>query len=155
MKVLMVCLGNICRSPVAEGVLRKLATDKGLNIEIDSAGTAGYHVGSHPDRRSTKNAKKNGVDISNLVARKFSVNDFDNFDRIYALDANNLREIHHLARNEEDKKKTDLLLNILFPAQNKAVPDPYYGFEKDFEEVFQLIHAACDKITDELIKELK
>lgn len=155
MKVLMVCLGNICRSPVAEGVLRKLATDKGLQLQVDSAGTAGYHVGSHPDKRSIKNAQKNGVDISNLVARKFSVTDFDNFDRIYALDANNLRDIHQLARNDEDKKKSDLLLNALFPGQNNAVPDPYYGGEKEFENVFQLIYEVCDKITDELVKELK
>jgi len=152
MKILMVCLGNICRSPVAEGVLRHLATNKNLNIEVDSAGTAAYHVGEHPDHRSVKNAKKNGVDISKLKARKFLIADFENFDRIFVMDESNYKNVISLTSISKHHEKVDFLLNHAFPGENLPVPDPSYGLEKDFEEVFQLIFKACDKLTDNLMK---
>lgn len=151
----MVCLGNICRSPVAEGVLRKLACDKYLQITIDSAGTSGYHIGETPDKRSIENAYKNGVDISKLKARKFDVSDFKKFDKIYVMDTSNLKDVVQLTTKQEEKIKVDLLLNVLHPSQNKPVPDPYYGSEQDFEDVFQLIYTACDKLTDDLLKQIK
>jgi protein-tyrosine phosphatase len=151
MKILMVCLGNICRSPVAEGVLRHLSVKKNLALDIDSAGTAGYHIGEQPDKRSIKNAKKNGVDISKLKARKFSIADFDEFDRIFVMDENNYKNVISISSEKHHHQKVDFLLNQLFPGKNLPVPDPYYGNENDFENVFQLIYKACDKLTDELI----
>ncbi|MDP2388664.1 MAG: low molecular weight protein-tyrosine-phosphatase [Bacteroidota bacterium] len=149
-KVLMVCLGNICRSPVAEGVLRHIADKKGLKLLVDSAGTANYHVGESPDKRSVANAKKNGVDISMLRGRQFHVRDFDEFDHIFAMDESNLKNVLTLARNEEHKQKVELLLNTIHPNKNLPVPDPYYGTEKDFEKVFELVHKACDEFTERL-----
>jgi protein-tyrosine phosphatase len=151
MKILMVCLGNICRSPVAEGVLKHLSTKKNLALDIDSAGTAGYHIGEQPDKRSIKNAKKNGVDISKLKARKFSKADFDEFDRIFVMDESNYKNVISISSEKHHHSKVDFLLNQLTPGKNLPVPDPYYGNEKEFEDVFQLIYKACDKLTDELI----
>ena len=151
MKILMVCLGNICRSPVAEGVLKHLSTKKNLALDIDSAGTAGYHIGEQPDKRSIKNAKKNGVDISKLKARKFSTADFDEFDRIFVMDENNYKNVISISSEKHHQQKVEFLLNQLLPGKNLPVPDPYYGNEKEFEDVFQLIYKACDILTDELI----
>ena len=118
MKILMVCLGNICRSPVAEGVLRHLSVKKNLALDIDSAGTAGYHIGEQPDKRSIKNAKKNGVDISKLKARKFSKADFDEFDRIFVMDENNYKNVISISSEKHHHQKVDFLLNQLFPGKN-------------------------------------
>jgi protein-tyrosine phosphatase len=148
--VLMVCLGNICRSPLAEGILRKKTQELSLNITIDSAGTSDNHVGQHPDKRSILNAKKHDIDISKLKAREFKVSDFDTFDYIYVMDSYNHANVIALARNENDRKKVELILNIAFPNSNKAVPDPYYGGEKEFEQVFQLLNTACEKIARSL-----
>jgi protein-tyrosine phosphatase len=155
MKILMVCLGNICRSPVAEGVLRHLSVKKNLALDIDSAGTAGYHIGEQPDKRSIKNAKKNGVDISKLKARKFSIADFDEFDRIFVMDENNYKNVISISSEKHHHQKVDFLLNQLFPGKNLPVPDPYYGNENEFENVFQLIYKACDKLTDVLSEDKK
>lgn len=147
----MVCLGNICRSPLAEGILRHKTTH--LDIYIDSAGTSGdYHLGSHPDRRSIANAKKHGIDISKLKARKFTVEDFDAFDHIFVMDNYNHADVLALARNESDKNKVDLILNLAFPDKNIPVPDPYYGGEEGFENVYQLLDKACDEILKMLQK---
>jgi protein-tyrosine phosphatase len=145
MKILMVCLGNICRSPLADGIMRKLVQDYNLDWTIDSAGTGNWHVGETPDRRAIQTAKKFGVDISGLCARQFSVKDFDEFDKIYVMDASNYQDVIALARNEEDKKKVDLLLNLTHPKMNKTVPDPWYD-ETLFEPVFKMIEEACKKI---------
>ena len=145
MKILMVCLGNICRSPLAEGILRDKLEKKGfIHIEVDSAGTSAYHIGEHPDKRSIRNAKSHGIDISKLRGRQFTASDFDEFDRIYVMDSSNFSNVIHLARNEDDTGKVKLILNELEPGSDMAVPDPYYGGENGFEHVFQLLDKACE-----------
>lgn len=140
----MVCLGNICRSPLAEGILKSKITSK--NSFVDSAGTAAYHIGNQPDERSVLVAKKHRIDISNQRARKFSTEDFDNFDLIFAMDENNFQDILKLARNNSDKQKVKLILNEIHLNTNKSVPDPYYGSSDGFENVFQLLDEACEII---------
>jgi len=151
-KILMVCLGNICRSPVAEGVMQRKIEKYKLDAIVDSAGTAGYHIGEQPDERSMANARKHSIDISNLKARKFSDEDFKKFDLIYVMDANNYNDVLKLASSEYDKSKVDLLLNISMPQKNQAVPDPYYGNEDGFEKVFQLVDEACELLARKLFK---
>lgn len=146
----MVCLGNICRSPVADGVMQEKIKKYQLNAMVDSAGTAAYHIGEHPDARSMANARKHGVDISSLRARQFTVNDFDHFDLIYVMDSSNYRNVLSLARNENDKAKVDLLMNVLEPGKNKSVPDPYYGGDDGFEQVFKMVNEACDALAKKL-----
>jgi protein-tyrosine phosphatase len=151
--ILMVCLGNICRSPVAEGIMRHKLQKMELNIRVDSAGTANYHVGENPDARSVKNAQRNGIDISSLNARQFKVNDFDNFDIIYAMDEQNKQNILKLARNKNDELKVQLILHELEDEVVQSVPDPYYGSEADFQLVFDLLNKACDKAVLRLSKQ--
>lgn len=150
--ILMVCLGNICRSPLAEGILRSKIEKMNLDINIDSAGTANYHIGEHPDNRTIANAKKHGVDISKLKARQFSVDDFDKFETIFAMDSSNYSDIIALARNENDKRKVEMILNRIYPSSNMAVPDPYFGDEQGFENVFILLEKACDVIAKSIQK---
>lgn len=141
-KILMVCLGNICRSPLAEGILKsKLPTDA---FEVDSAGTGGWHAGEHPDKRSILTAKNHRIDISNQRARQFKLADFQDFDYIFAMDNNNYRDIIRLAPDEASKNKVRLILNELHPGENISVPDPYYGGQAGFEQVFNLLDEACD-----------
>ena len=144
MKVLMVCLGNICRSPLAEGILKS----KSKNIIVDSAGTAGYHIGNKPDIRSIEIAKKYNLDISDQRARQFNTNDFNIYDKIYAMDNDNYSKIISLAENQKEIDKVDLILNESYPNQYKSVPDPYYGGEKGFENIFHLLNNACEKIIE-------
>jgi protein-tyrosine phosphatase len=150
MKILMVCLGNICRSPLAEGVLRHKANERGIHVTVDSCGTSNYHIGQEPDSRSVENALKNGVDISSLRARQFSKADFEHFDRIFVMDQSNHNNVMALATNEIHRNKVDLFLNILQPGSNRAVPDPYFGGAEGFQHVFDLIDEACEKLLDEL-----
>lgn len=149
-RILMVCLGNICRSPLAEGIMQQLIDAKNLPAMVDSAGTAGYHIGESPDRRSVESGRSHGVDISHLRGRQFGVADFDNFDQIYVMDKSNYSNVLALARGEEDKNKVELLLNISHPDQFMDVPDPYYGGPQGFENVYQLINEACEKIAENL-----
>jgi len=146
MKILMVCLGNICRSPLAEGILKHKVKAAGLNWQIDSAGTNGYHIGEAPHRLSQKVAKLNGIDICDQKARQFSKEDFNSYDKIYALADDVVDEIKWIAKEKYDPKKVDLLLNELHPGQNLSVPDPWYGPEPGYHEVYKLIEAACDAI---------
>lgn len=146
MSYLMVCLGNICRSPLAEGILRDKAERMNLDISIDSAGTSNYHIGQHPDNRTVLNAKQHGIDISKLKGRQFQVEDFDKFDTIFVMDSSNYSDVISLARNENDKRKVELILNRVYPNSNMAVPDPYFGGEQGFENVFILLEKACDVI---------
>lgn len=144
----MVCLGNICRSPLAEGILKHKAKNK--NIFVDSAGTASYHIGKLPDNRSIEIANKYGIDISNQRARQFSEEDFDNFDKIYAMDTHNYASIISLSRNQSDREKVDLILNEINPKSFNSVPDPYYGHGDGFQKVYDMLDEACDNIMKKL-----
>lgn len=138
MNILMICLGNICRSPLAEGILRtKLTTD----FFVDSAGTGGWHAGQSPDERSIKTARNYGIDISNQKARKFTVSDFDTFDHIFVMDQSNFKDVLNLAPDDVAKSKVALILG-----PSKEVPDPYYGGQDGFEKVYQLLDQACEEI---------
>ncbi|MBN4085366.1 low molecular weight phosphotyrosine protein phosphatase [Flavobacteriaceae bacterium AH-315-B10] len=147
-KILMVCLGNICRSPLAEGIL-KSKLPKNI-FYIDSAGTANYHIGEQPDRRSIAIAKKYGIDISAQEGRQLVVSDFDAFDYIYAMDSENFNNIVNLARNSEDVSKVKLILEELNDSSITNVPDPYYGGEQGFENVYELLNEACEIIANKL-----
>lgn len=146
MKILMVCLGNICRSPLAEGILQHKAQQHGLNWTIDSAGTGGYHNGEPPHKLSQKVAKLNGIDISTQCARQFVKEDMELFDRIYVMDASNYNDVKRISRDLWNEAKTDLLLNALYPGENRGVPDPWYGTEQGYHEVFEMVSKACDNI---------
>lgn len=149
----MVCLGNICRSPLAEGVLRDKLEKAGISAIVDSAGTANYHVGQSADPRSIESGASHGIDISGLKGRQFEVADYDNFDWIYVMDKSNYRNALSLARGDNDKAKVDLLLNLSNPDQFLNVPDPYYGGPQGFENVYQMIDEACDVIIQNLQRE--
>ncbi len=142
MKILMVCLGNICRSPLAHGVLEHLVKEKGLDWEIDSAGTGNWHVGEQPDRRSISIAKNYGVDISGQCCRQFEVSDFDKYDHIFVMDYSNLNDIKALARTDTDHEKVSLLL------KNDIVPDPYYD-DTQFDPVYKMVEKRCREIIEE------
>jgi protein-tyrosine phosphatase len=150
MKILMVCLGNICRSPLAEGILKHKIKQHNLKAEVDSAGTSSLHQGNSPDKRSILVAKKHGIDISKLIGRKFTSADFDNFDLIYVMDTTNLADVLFLARNESDREKVELILNMVEPHANKSVPDPYWGGEDGFENMYQMLDKACDEIIEDI-----
>ena len=135
---------------MADGLLRKKVNAHKLDVFVDSAGTAAYHIGEKPDARMRKTAKSFGVDLEPLRARKFISQDFDEFDIIYAMDKSNRENILAIARNESDKMKVEMILNELEPGKNKDVPDPYYGGEKDFLEVYELMDAATDKVIERI-----
>ncbi len=148
MKILMVCLGNICRSPLADGILRHKVNTLKLNIIVDSAGTANYHIGKAPDKRMIATAKMRGVDIGFLKARQFKYIDFQEFDQIFVMDNNNYEHVIQLARTDQEKKKVKLLLDFINDNQLKEVPDPYYGTQADFDEVYELVDRATDAIIE-------
>lgn len=143
MRILMVCLGNICRSPLAEGILREKT--KHLDLTIDSAGTAGYHIGKSPDPRAVAVAKKHNINISKLKARQFSRIDFENFDTIYVMDINNLSHLISLSSNAQERNKIRLILNEIDPKNHDSVPDPYYD-DNGFLKVYNMLNEACEKI---------
>jgi protein-tyrosine phosphatase len=146
MKILMVCLGNICRSPLAEGILQYKANAAGLNWTVESAGTNGYHDGEPPHRLSIKVALQNGIDISKQQSRKFKAADFEHYDKIYAMAADVIDDMKNIAREKFDAGKVDLLLNELYPGKNKDIPDPWSGPEKYYHQVFELIDKVCDRM---------
>ena len=148
-KVLMVCLGNICRSPLAEGILQAKLPK---NYIVDSAGTASYHVGTAPDKRSVVTAKKFGVDISQQKCRQISTSDFETFDHIYVMDTSNYKNVVAIAPNEEAKRKVKVILNELHPNKNLEVPDPYYGDLHGFEHVYNLLDEVCEVIAEKITK---
>ena len=146
-KILFVCLGNICRSPLAEGIMLQLNKKHNSGLIIDSAGTSHYHVGEEPNKQTIDNAKKHGIDLSCLRARQFKVTDFDQFDKIYTMDKSNHRDVLALAKNDRQKNKVNLFLEAANSnSKNLEVPDPYNGTEKDFEDVFQLVYKACEEL---------
>lgn len=149
-KILMVCLGNICRSPLAEGILAsKLPKD---NFIVDSAGTGSWHIGHSPDKRSIAIAQLNGLCIDNQKGRQFKTSDFDEFDYIYVMDNSNYGNVIDLAQTEEHKNKVHLILNELFPGENVDVPDPYFGMTNGFETVYQMLDEVTDLIAKKLIE---
>lgn len=146
MKILMVCLGNICRSPLAEGILQYKAQQAGLNWSVESAGTNGYHTGEAPHRLSQKVAKLNGIDICHQRSRRFTAEDFAMFDKLYAMSADVIDEMKRIARKQYDASKVDLLMNELYPGRNMDVPDPWYGPEPGYHDVYAMINDACEQI---------
>ena len=148
MKILMVCLGNICRSPLAEGILTQKTQH--LNIEVDSAGTAGYHIGNLPDSRSIEIADKYHINLRNQKARQFSRADFEKFDIIYAMDKSNYAHLISLAKNNEESSRIRMILNEINPNACESVPDPYYGGENGFQNVYNMLDKACNKIVDQI-----
>ena len=153
MRILMVCLGNICRSPMADGLMRKKVQDNQLDVYVDSAGTANYHVGGAPDTRMTATAKSKGIDISGLKARQFIVSDFDAFDLIYVMDQSNFNNVVRLARNKTDIQKVQLILELRTSPHEIEVPDPYYGGQDGFEHVYQLLDESTDIILKRITNE--
>ncbi|MFD1096556.1 low molecular weight protein-tyrosine-phosphatase [Salegentibacter chungangensis] len=147
-RVLMVCLGNICRSPLAEGILKsKVNSDE---IEVQSAGTGDYHIDEKPDKRSIAIARKYNLDITDQRGRQFKASDFDAFDHIYVMDNSNYKDVISLAKAEEEKEKVKLILNEIFPGENVDVPDPYFGGDHGFENVYQMLEEACEIIAEKL-----
>jgi protein-tyrosine phosphatase len=146
MKILMVCLGNICRSPLAEGILQQKAVDAGLNWTVESAGTNGYHNGEAPHHLSQKVAMQHGIDISQQRSRKLLATDFDNFDRIYAMAGDVVEEMRRIGGQRFKAAKVKLLMNELHPESDLDVPDPWYGPEAGYHEVFDMIDQACHAI---------
>lgn len=149
-KILMVCLGNICRSPLAEGILQSKLPKE--NFIVDSAGTGDWHVGQLPDKRSIATAKRHGIDITNQKAKHFTSKHFETFDYIYTMDMSNYKNVINLAPNENAKSKVKLILNELFPEENIEVPDPYYGGDEGFENVYKMLDEACTVIAKKIVK---
>ena len=146
----MVCLGNICRSPLAEGILKsKVDSNK---IFVDSAGTGGWHLGKLPDVRSIEVARNHDIDITNQRCRKFIRSDFKNFDLIYVMDSSNYTDVISKASSDRERLKVRLILNEVSAHQNSEVPDPYYGGSNGFENVYQMLDSACDIISNKLNK---
>ncbi len=147
-KILMVCLGNICRSPLAEGILKsKIDASK---VFVDSAGTGHWHVGDEPDKRSIAVGKKYNIDITQQRGRQFSIKDFDDFDIIYVMDNSNKENVLDLAQTDSHKEKVRLILDEIFPGENVDVPDPYFGGDSGFENVFKMLEEACEQIATRL-----
>ncbi|PHR14635.1 MAG: protein-tyrosine-phosphatase [Aequorivita sp.] len=147
-KILMVCLGNICRSPLAEGILKsKIDSSK---VIVDSAGTGHWHIGDEPDKRSIAVGKKYNIDITNQRGRQFSIDDFENFDMIYVMDNSNKEDVLALAQSDSHKEKVKLILDEIFPGENVDVPDPYFGGNAGFDKVYEMLDKACDEIAKRL-----
>ncbi|NUM49520.1 MAG: low molecular weight phosphotyrosine protein phosphatase [Flavobacteriales bacterium] len=149
-KVLMVCLGNICRSPMAHGILEEKAKKWNKQLIVDSAGTTNFHIDEKPDERAIKKMRNYNIDISKQKARQFHKNDFETFDYIFVMDANNYENIIHMTKSEIHKRKVDFILNVLYPQQNMSVPDPYYGEDSGFENVYQLLDTAIEKFIENI-----
>jgi protein-tyrosine phosphatase len=147
MKILMVCLGNICRSPLAEGIMKSKAPG---NFFIDSAGTISMHEGKHPDKRAIQTAALHGIDISQQRSRPITKADFENFDKIYCMDIDVLADVVPKAKNEDQRKKVSLFLEVLGDHQNTEVPDPYWGDMQEFEDVYHLLDRGCDAILKQI-----
>lgn len=149
MKILMVCLGNICRSPLAEGIMQEKLKAKGLDWPVDSAGTGNWHVGHQPDPRSIDIARENGIDISKQRARQFQATDLNDYDLILAMDSANLRNIQNLCKNANHQKKVHLIMELAQPGAGEDVPDPYWD-DNGFSLVYEMLDSACEQILDQL-----
>ena len=149
-KILMVCLGNICRSPLAEGLLKSKLNPS--QFQVDSAGTSDFHIGALPDSRSVDIASKYGFDITDQRSRPFTKQDFEDYDFIYVMDTSNYEDVLAMAESEEDEKKVDLILNQIYPGENQSVPDPYHDSMNGFEHVYQMLEESCASIAKDLEK---
>ncbi len=143
----MVCLGNICRSPLAEGIMQHKIEEHRLDWQVDSAGTGAWHTGELPDRRSIATARQYGIDITGQRARQLKPHDLDRFDLVLAMDSQNYRDILRLAINKEQEEKVHLIMNFATPGRNQAVPDPYWD-DNGFEQVFHMLEEACGKVVE-------
>ena len=150
MKILLACLGNICRSPMAEGILRHMITEQGLDWRTDSAGTGDYHVGEQPDRRAMKTMRERGIDISDLRARHLRASDFKDFDLLVAMDANNLHNMLQVAPSHELAKKARLMMDYAPAHPLREVPDPYFGGDEGFVEVYEMLTEACRNLIEDV-----
>lgn len=153
MKILMVCHGNFCRSPLAQGILEDKTKKAGLTWEVDSAGTKAYRPGLPPHPLSQEVAKRYGIDITNKKGRNFRKEDIDYFDKIYVMDEENYNEVKRICGKNRSTEKVDFLLNEIYPGENESVPDPWFGDEEDFDAAFKLIEKACERIVVSLLKE--
>lgn len=147
-RVLMVCLGNICRSPLAEGVLKSKVNSN--QVFVDSAGTGAYHIGHLPDKRSIAVAQTHDLDITDQQARVITKQDLTTFDYIYTMDSANYHNVLALATTDVEKAKVKMIMNELYPSEDIDVPDPYYGGDQGFEQVYQMLDKACDIIAKQL-----
>ena len=143
----MVCLGNICRSPLAEGIMKRKVAEAGLDWQVESAGTGSWHVGNLPDHRSIDIAKKYGIDITDQRARQFTGADLDDYDLIYAMDSSNYRNIVKKAVSKDQKNKVEMIMNMASPGMNQNVPDPYWD-DNGFDKVFKMLDEACEKVIE-------
>ncbi len=148
MRILMVCLGNICRSPIAEGVMRHKVKQHGLDWDVASAGTESYHIGEEPHRFSQKICMAHGIDISMQRAKKFVATDFAEYDKIYAMAGDVYAEIKRIGGLGADMNKVEYFLNELHPGKNESVPDPYYGDESGYKVVYEMIEKTCTAIVE-------
>ncbi|WP_294202346.1 MULTISPECIES: low molecular weight protein-tyrosine-phosphatase [Chryseobacterium] len=148
MNILMVCLGNICRSPLAEGIMK---TKVPAGFLIDSAGTISMHEGKHPDKRAVETAALHGIDISKQRSRPITAGDFEKFDKIYCMDIDVMADVVSKARTEKQRQKVSLFLEVLGDHENAEVPDPYWGGADEFDHVFQLLEAGCNKIAEQIL----
>lgn len=147
-KILMVCLGNICRSPLAEGILRSKLDP--AQFMVDSVGTGHWHIGNSPDNRSIKVGAQNGIDISHLKGRQFSTQDLVEFDHLYVMDQNNLEDVLNSTNTEKQITKVSMILDVIFPGEKVDVPDPYHGTMEDFKRVYEMLDEACSIIANKL-----
>lgn len=153
MKILFVCLGNICRSPLAKGIMADKVKRLHLNVEVDSAGFESFHRGDPADPRSVAVGAAHGIDLSDHIARMFTIRDFDHFDLIYVMDRANYNDVMGLARDTGDEQKVDFILNLLTPGENRPVPDPWYGGKDGFEKVFRMLDEACDQLARDIAQD--
>ncbi|MBU1370663.1 MAG: low molecular weight phosphotyrosine protein phosphatase [Bacteroidetes bacterium] len=146
MNVLFICLGNICRSPMAEGILKKMYHDFGIKATVESAGFESFHINDNPDPRAIQVAAKHNIDLSEKKARLFLKSDFDRFDHIYVMDTQNMGDVTDLVRSDSDLKKVDYLMNVIEPGSNKVISDPFLSGIEDCEKVFNTLWKACQQI---------
>lgn len=150
--VLFVCLGNICRSPMAHGVLRHKINQLGLDVTVESAGTSAFHAGEAPDQRATATLLEKGIDISDLRSQQIISSDFNTYDYIITMDEENQRNCQRIAADAGSSNQPQMLMNFAQPKQDISVPDPYYGGQQGFENVYQMVDLATDKLIEELQK---